>query len=272
MRTVTDKTIKLILPVALFTIFAGFVATNYLPSAAAENYQSEVKKESEELAERLDELSNTNQSQIFQTPDTAPAKSLQDCAKIKDQITATSQSVDSFNQKVQDLPSFNYPKFSDKYVRAEVTRSQANNITSQTREVLDNYQKMVEYLAVVSSARVNFESASSLINNPTSTRQISELDRILEDLKFATENLKNSNPPADLQTTKEDFASLLSQASQSTENYRAGQTNNAIQLIEVSANQYETNSRNNLYNLAVSSQILKDITSLPDKANSFSDL
>lgn len=267
------KTVKLILPVALLAIIFGFVTMHYLPSAAAENYRSEVKKESEDLGNKLEELSKTNQSQIFQTPDATAAESLQDCTKIKDQIIATRQSVDSFNQKVQDLPSFNYPKLSDTYVRAEVTKSQANNITSQAKEVLDDYQQMVEYLAVVNAARTSFETTSSLINNSTSTPpQPNELNRSLEELKFAAENLKNSKPPADLESTKEDFASLLSQATQSTGNYQAGQVNSAVQLIELSVSQYETNSQNNFYKAFVSSQTLEDVASLPEKASSFSDL
>lgn len=272
MITVTGKIIKIFLPAAFILLFLGIVTFHYLPSVAAENYRSEIKSESKKLEQDLSDLSNTTQAQIFQAPDIPPAENLQDCAQIKDQIAATRKSVEQFSQKAQNLQAFDYPNFSDKYIRAKVTRSQSENISAQTQEILNNYQKLIEYLETINLARISFEAASDQINNSSDALPRAQTELITENLNNAAKQLKDSAPPTELLSTQQSFTTLLSQGKAGVEAFKAGRADSGILLIESSTKEYETNLQNDFYQLVVASHVLKDINTLPDRASSFSDL
>jgi hypothetical protein len=134
-----------------------------LPTLAGHEYLKELKRELTTVNAALIRVADTNNLSQFSDPDVSLGSRVDQTAKAKGLISDTRKALDTFNDRVSDLPRLPLVDWYGDYQRAVVKRTHAQRLVLQSHEVLDQYERILAFLSGYTPLQRNLDERFEVI-------------------------------------------------------------------------------------------------------------
>jgi hypothetical protein len=246
------------------------------PHRAASDYLSRLQASGNQLKASFKVIEKTNNLNVFNNPDTAAQTSTQNLATIDSDIQDCQQQLAAFNKVANSLKQPPLTLSVGNMHKAEVQQVNAHTIVAQSRDVLNQYQQLSDFLKTYYSYEETFKAYTGAIDGvsdlSTLSTQTAQLNAQAQQLQQISTALASQAAPEGYQQLTTAAAPMYQQASQGFSELASGllngsddQTSAGIALIEAAVNTHDSSVANLPTTLDNNAYVFQQVDELPDK-------
>jgi hypothetical protein len=252
-----------------------FYAEILRPNQDAKAYVRQLDTSSQPLQECFEELADTTQLSLYYAPDVTLDSKRGDTATILKQINTCHSELNSFDGQAHQLANLHLAGYTAAYRQAKVYQRQAFDITGQSRDVMNQYAKMANFLSKYYDHVIAFSTYTSELQDNRhylGSAQLMTMEQQASDLRERAAQIGSMEAPQEFTGTKSDTANMMDTAASGLENivkgYRFGNdylVNTGYNEIDQAITTYESHIINLPFQQLTKSYIPQQVSQLPAK-------
>lgn len=260
-----------ILLVALLLAYAEIIR----PNQDAKTYVRQLDTSSEPLQQCFEELADTTQLSLYYAPDVTLDSKRGDAATILKQINSCRSELNSFDGQAHQLVNLHFAGYTAAYRQAKVYQRQAFDIIGQSKDVMNQYAELANFLSKYYDHIIAFSTYTSELQNNRyylGTAQLTTLEQQASDLHERATQIRSMEAPQEFAGTKLDTAEMLANAASGLDNvaegYRFGNDyliTTGYEQVDQALNTYDSHVINLPFQQLTKSYIPKQVSQLPGK-------
>ncbi len=216
-RTVVVATILIALALLVF-------AEVVRPNQEAKTYTSRLDTASKPLQSCFDDLAKTTELNIYYAPDTALITRQQDARTITNEINICRTELATFEAAAQQLSGQQLAGYTNTYRTAKVNQRQAIDVAGQSRDVLNQYARLADFLTAYYKHIEAFSSYMTATNESTffDTARLQAMSAQADDMRVRADQIRALQSPPEFNDTKTTTAAMFTTAASGFDNLVGG--------------------------------------------------
>lgn len=276
MDRVSKKLKKYMLVMLTAVMVLTIAYTAVLPAVVANQYLNDIEVRAAGLKPLLKTVASGASAKLFSNPDIP----LQDRQLL---IAKTLQDVDKVRLALDHLESANSLSrlpgngFAGDYHKAIVRRQMTSNMVGQSRQVLEKYSGLLDYVDVYTRLQLRLDEQLNAINQVRDFNKLlgasKSITTVAASVKQDRMALARLRPPPELEQLQTEALATFDRAAAGFERLAAGlsrasdpQIYSAVRQLEVITEKNQVADKDLLIALASNSSVLRQLDELPEKA------
>jgi hypothetical protein len=198
------------------------------PNQDARNYVKHLEVSSKPLQQCFEELADTTQLSIYYAPDTTLESKREDSTILK-QINVCHSKLNTFDAESHQLTGLRLSGYTAPYRQAKVYQRQAFDVVGQSKDVLNRYAMMANFLSKYFDHIIAFSTYTSELQDNRyylGSAQLTTMQQQADDLRQRATQIRELEAPKEFAATKNDTADMMGVAADGLSNvakgYRSG--------------------------------------------------
>lgn len=246
-----------------------------IPTVVANHYLGKLDAQTAAVKSRLNAVAAESGLTIFADPDITLAKRQASLAKSMSNVHAARKSLDDLNRAnmLSHLPGNG---FVGDYHTAVVRQERAANIVRQSREVLDQYAEVLDFLNAYTGLQIDLDSRLEAVNKIKDFNSLAGQGRSMANMashvRAGQKSLQSLAPPPDFEPLQGAAAETFGQTAAGFDQLARGlnravdsQIYSAVKELEAATDKNQTSDKDLLVSLAANSSVLRQLAELPEK-------
>lgn len=244
------------------------------PNQEAKSYTSRLDAASKPLQACFEDLSKTTELNIYYAPDIALVTKQQDAKTISSEINVCRAELADFEAAAQQLSGQQLAGYTNTYRTAKVNQRQAIDIAGQSRDVLNQYARLSEFLTNYYRHIEAFTTYMTAVNSTTffDGVRLQDMSKQADDMRVRADQLRNLASPQEFNESRTATATMLTTAASGFDNLVGGfsfgndtTVNLGYAQIDEAQTSYDSKVINLPFEQLTSSYIPKQVLQLPIK-------
>lgn len=184
------------------------------PNQEAKSYTGRLANASKPLQSCFEELAKTTELAIYYAPDIALITKQQDAGAISSRIAVCRTELANFELVAQRLSGQQLASYTKAYQAAKVNQRQAIDVAGQSRDVLNQYAKLADFLAEYYKHIEAFSSYMTAANESTffDGAQLQTMSNQADDMRARANQIRIIQSPLEFNDTKNATATMFTTA------------------------------------------------------------
>lgn len=275
----TGRVIMVVGLVGLLVVIVVYVAA--VPQLLAADYAHRIGQFRTAIYQDFKTLAKTSESTIFSDYDGSYAKKKQELRRLEKTVHTTSESLGRFSSEADSLFGIMFiESIHSRYQRSLVAQEKMQNTVTQSREVLRNYTRLLDYLKATNEAQHVFEMTTAKINAVSNFDELAgqgqQIRAAASQLQKARTILAKQKPTFDFLQSHDYFLRDLQAAIDGLEQITVGLDTavdmtiyDGVKTIEQATIRYDPGFKSLLFKALQESPVIEEVRQLPDKVEVF---
>jgi len=246
------------------------------PNRDAAAYASRIEKASAPLQECFQKVADSTQQDLFYSPDVDLEVKRSDVKDIQTSVVECRSKMQDFRKTVGGLLSLPLSGYTKQYRQAQLTQQHAENVLSQSEDILNQYNAMADFLSQYYAHLSNFLAAYGSLEKAEQNYTISNRNQFLGKLGASMHAeataLRALKPPVGFTPTRDSAAAMVDQLANGFDNLAKGFDSYSdyykglgYQQVDAAIKAYDKSVIGQPYPVLHDSYLVDQVNSLPSK-------